>query len=45
MFNGKKRITIIETTLVPLEPLRQLFFELLPDVDVVGIVDDSLLKG
>jgi hypothetical protein len=44
MFNNKKRITIIETTLVPLEELRKIFFELLPDIDLVSIVDDSLLK-
>lgn len=44
MFNNKKRITIIETTLVPLEELRKIFFELLPEIDLVSIVDDSLLK-
>jgi len=44
MFNNKKRITIIETTLVPLEEIRKLFSEILPEVDLVSIVDDSLLK-
>jgi hypothetical protein len=41
---NKKRVTIIETTLVPLEELRKLFAEILPEVDLVSMVDDSLVK-
>jgi Asp/Glu/hydantoin racemase len=41
---NKKRVTIIETTLVPLEALRKLFAEILPEVDLVSMVDDSLVK-
>ena len=41
---NKKRVTIIETTLVPLESLRNLFKEILPEVDLVCMVDDSLVK-
>ena len=40
----KKKISIIETTLVPLQSLRELFFEILPEVELVSFVDDSLLK-
>jgi len=44
MIKKKKKISIIETTLVPLQHLRELFFEILPDVEIVSFVDDSLLK-
>ena len=40
----KRKISIIETTLVPLQSLRELFFEILPEVELVSFVDDSLLK-
>lgn len=41
---NKKRVTIIETTLVPLASLRELFQSILPDIDLVSMVDDSLVK-
>lgn len=40
----KRKISIIETTLVPLQPLRELFFKILPEVELISFVDDSLLK-
>ena len=40
----KKKIAIIETTLVPLQDLRELFFELIPDAEIISFVDDSMLK-
>lgn len=41
---SKKKISIIETTLVPLQDLRELFFEIIPDAEIISFVDDSLLK-
>jgi Asp/Glu/hydantoin racemase len=42
--NKRKKISIIETTLVPLQDLRELFFEIIPDAEIISFVDDSLLK-
>ena len=41
---SKKIVSIIETTLVPLQDLRELFFEIIPDAEIISFVDDSLLK-
>ena len=39
----KKKVAIIHTSLVSMDHLKQLFAEILPDVEVANIVDDSLL--
>jgi len=44
MTKSKRKISIIETTLVPLEELRKLFQEILPEVELASFVDDSLLE-
>ena len=41
---NKKKIAIIETTLVPLQDLRELFFEIIPEAEIISFVDDSMLK-
>jgi Asp/Glu/hydantoin racemase len=40
----KKKVSIIHTSFVSVEALKELFAELLPEVEVNNIVDDSLLS-
>jgi Asp/Glu/hydantoin racemase len=40
----KKKVGVIHTFLYSVEDLKALFSELLPEVDMINIIDDSLLK-
>jgi len=39
----KKKVAIIHTSFVSVEDLKQLFSEIIPEVELINIVDDSLL--
>jgi hypothetical protein len=41
---GRKKVSIIETTLVPLPAVRETFGRILPEVELISFVDESLLE-
>lgn len=41
---GKKKVGVIHTFLYSVEDLKRLFAELVPEVEMINIIDDSLLK-
>ena len=43
MTQAKKKVSIIETTLVPLQALRETFYRILPEIELISFVDESLL--
>ncbi len=40
----KKRVGIVHTSLVSVEDLKDLFFEIVPEAELTNIIDDSLLR-